>query len=363
MITGHGGNVEFLAGQLGCAVNEIADMSSNLNPLGPPDGFEKFLADHLRSLERLPEADASTLTHTFCGKRDIDPETTIAANGTTWFIYTLPLALASEKVLISGPTYSDYRDGCISLGISPSFLTADTDADFCPDLSLISRKAGEFDTVFLCNPNNPTGSFLSKNELVEVVKQHPDTMFVLDESYLPFVPNAEKHSLVPRTDCKNLIVLSSMSKIFTVPGMRIGFLTAHPDTVEKVMRFYQPWSVNALAQKAGIYLLETHSDDSPFLVRTRKFIQEERELFRKNLENVSGIRLFPSAASFLLARVTCGLTAEQVCQRVGRNKILIRNCSNFRGLGDGKFVRFSLKDHRLNLKLADILRSELTHAL
>lgn len=362
MITGHGGNVELLAGQLGCAANEIADMSSNLNPLGPPDGFERFLADHLRSLERLPEADASTLTRTFCGKRDIDPATTIAANGTTWFIYTLPLALGSEKVLISGPTYSDYLDGCLSLGISPSFLTAETKADFCPDLTLLSRKAGKFDTVFLCNPNNPTGSFLSKNRLVELLKQHPGTMFVIDESYLPFVPNAEEQSLVPLTDFRNLAVLSSMSKIFTVPGMRIGFLTAHPDTAKKVMGFYQPWSVNALAQKAAVYLLETHSDDSPFLVRTRKFIQAERELFRQKLEDLPGIHPFPSVTSFLLARITCGLTSEQLCRRVGRNKILIRNCSNFHGLGDDQFVRFSLKDRRLNLKLADILHSEMTHA-
>ena len=359
MIKGHGGNVELLAERLGCTANEIADMSSNLNPLGPPDGFEKFLADNLRSLERLPEADASTLTRTFCGKRDIDPATTIAANGTTWFIYTLPLALASEKVLISGPTYADYGDGCMSLGIFPSFLTAEKDADFYPDLSLLSSKAGEFDTVFLCNPNNPTGSFLSGNELVELFRQNPQTMFVTDESYLPFVPNAEEQSLVTRTDCKNLIVLSSMSKIFTVPGMRIGFLTAHPDIAKKIMGFYQPWSVNSLAQKAAIYLLETHSEVSPFLIQTRKFIQKETKLFRQKLEELPGIRPFPSVTSFVLARITCGLTAEELCRRVGLHKILIRNCSNFYGLGDDEFVRFSLKDRRLNLKLAEILRSEL----
>ncbi len=361
MIKGHGGNVELLAARLGCAVNEIADMSSNLNPLGPPAGFKRFAAEHLRSLERLPEADASTLVKTFCRKRNVAPETTIAANGTTWFIYTLPLALASEKVLISGPTYADYADGCKSLGISPCFLTAKQEDDFRPDLSRLSRMAVDFDTVFLCNPNNPTGNLLSRKEVIGLVSHHPATVFVIDESYLPFVPDAEKESLVSRTDCKNLIVLSSMSKIFTVPGMRIGFLTAHPDIVEKVMRFYQPWSVNALAQKAAAYLLETHSDDSPFLVRTREFIRTERTLFMEKLENLPGVRPFPSTTSFVLARVTCGLTAEELCSRVGRNRILIRNCSNFQGLGDDQFVRFSLKDRRLNLRLSKILRGELNH--
>ena len=362
MIQGHGGNVELLARQIGCGVDEIADMSSNLNPLGPPDGFERFVADHLRSLERLPEADASTLVHTFCEKRDIDPETTIAGNGTTWFIYTLPLALASRKALILGPTYSDYGDGCRTAGLSPSFLTAAPKQDFYPDLARLSRTADRYDTVFICNPNNPTGSLVSKEDLMEVAASHRATMFVVDESYLPFVPDAQEQSLVCRTDINNLIVLSSMSKIFTVPGMRIGFLTAHPDTVQKVMRFYQPWSVNAIAQKAAVYLLETHPDDSPFLVQTRKYIREERELFFQKLEEMPGIRPFPSAASFLLARLTGSLKARELCRRVGRNKILIRNCSNFHGLAEDEFVRFSLKDRRLNLKLSRILRSELNHA-
>ncbi|MFO7752263.1 MAG: aminotransferase class I/II-fold pyridoxal phosphate-dependent enzyme [Desulfobacteraceae bacterium] len=362
MIIGHGGNVELLARKLGCPSCQIADMSSNLNPLGPPDGFERFVKDHIRSLERLPEADASTLTGTFCKKRDIDPETTLAANGTTWFIYTLPQAFNSEKVLISGPTYSDYHDGCLVRGVSPCFLTAKEEDEFSPDLPHLSKTAGKFDTVFICNPNNPTGSLLSRDAVIELVQRHKNTMFVVDESYLPFVPGAEKKSLVPLTNFRNLAVLSSMSKVFTVPGMRIGFLTAHPDTVKKIIPFYQPWSVNSLAQKAGTYLLETHSDDSPFLLRTREFIKNQREIFHNKLKTSPRIRLFPSVTSFVLAGLKGGLTANHLCERVGRHKILIRNCSNFAGLGHDRFVRFSLKDSNLNMKLADIIQSELNHA-
>lgn len=359
MITGHGGNVKSLAQRSGCPINEIIDMSCNLNPLGPPSGLEDYLMENIREIRSLPEPDAGEMVRKFAGYHDIDHKRVMAGNGTTSFIYTIPAALKSKHLLIAGPSYADYRDGCIMHNTAFSFCLAEKKLLFQPDLSkiseLISDKKNEIDTVIICNPNNPTGTLVQKSNIIELLEKHPDTFFVIDESYLPFVDNAEEISLTAETGFPNLMVLSSMSKIFRIPGLRTGFLSAHPDIVENFMKYYQPWSVNALAQAAVIYLLENRDKTDSFIKKSRKFIKKEKQLFYDSLSSCSGIRLFASETYFIIAELLNDITADKVCRIVGDEKILIRNCANFHGLSD-RFVRFSLKERKINMKLAGILK-------
>ncbi|MCP3901608.1 MAG: aminotransferase class I/II-fold pyridoxal phosphate-dependent enzyme, partial [Desulfobacteraceae bacterium] len=165
-------------------------------------------------------------------------------------------------------------------------------------------------------------------------------------------------SLANNTEFANLIVLVSMSKIFTIPGLRTGFLVAKPEVINKVMKYYQPWSINALAQKGVIYLLEKEDENKEFLEKTRLFIKEERERFVNNLKIVEGIKLFDSSTSFVLAKLTNSLKSEDFCKYIGDQKVLIRDCSNFDGLSD-KFVRFSLKTQDLNNRLVNFIQQAL----
>jgi len=360
MIIGHGGNVKALAKRLCCPGEDIIDMSSNLNPLGPPEGFENHLKDIIHEIRSLPEVDAMGMVKAFGKARNIDPARIAAGNGTTWFIYTLIPALASKNVLICGPAYSDYKDACIMHHVKHTFINANEHSLFCHDLNKVSAMADNFDTIFICNPNNPTGNLISKQDLTDLIKAHPDTYFVVDESYLPFVHNAEALSLADCTEFDNLIVLSSMSKIFRIPGLRTGFLTSAPLIVDRVMTYYQPWSVNALAQKGVIYLLGKADKNIPFIEKTRDFVKNAREHFLGKLKNTPGIQVFQSETSFVLARLTNKLTSDDLCNYVGNQKILIRDCSNFDGLSN-KFVRFSLKKEDLNEKLAHIIHQALAN--
>ena len=358
MIIGHGGNVKALAKRLCCPVEEIVDMSSNLNPTGPPEGFESFLKNNIKEIRSLPEADAMGVVNAFSSAKDIDPSRIAAGNGTTWFIYTIIPALQSKNVLICGPAYSDYKDACIMHNAKFTYANSDESSLFLHDLNKISDVADQFDTIFICTPNNPTGALVSRDDLIDLVQSHSDTFFVIDESYLPFVNNAEELSLVGNTSLDNLIVLSSMSKIFRIPGLRTGFLTGAPEIIKKVMNYYQPWSVNSLAQKGVIYLLEKEDKNQSFLEQTRQFIKEERESFVENLKDTNGIKLFSSEASFVLAKLTGDVKSDDLCQYIGSHKILIRDCSNFDGLSD-RFVRFSLKTRDLNNRLATLLKQAL----
>lgn len=358
MIIGHGGNVKALAKRICCPTEEIIDMSSNLNPLGPPKGFEAYLKENIEEIRSLPEVDAMGLIQAFSKAKDIDPARIAAGNGTTWFIYTIIPALKVKKVLICGPAYSDYKDACIMHGVKYTFVHSDEDFLFVHDLDRISDMAGNFDTIFICNPNNPTAGLIAKEDLVRLIKKHPETLFVVDESYLPFVHGAEELSLINNTELENLILLSSMSKIFTIPGLRTGFLTGDSKIINRVMNYSQPWSINALAQKGVIYLLERKEEIKPFLEKTRQFIKKERDNFSDNLRHTNGITLCPSQTSFVLAKLTGKLKADDLCQYIGDQKILIRDCSNFHGLSD-KFVRFSLKTQDLNNRLVAFIKQAL----
>ncbi|WDP90714.1 MAG: pyridoxal phosphate-dependent class II aminotransferase [Desulfobacter sp.] len=359
MIIGHGGNKQKLADRLGCPVDEIIDMSSNLNPLGPPERIHRLIRENIEAIHALPEPDGMSMARGFARYHGIAPENVIPGNGTTFFIYTLPLALGAKKVLIAGPTYSDYRDGCAMHGIEIRHFMAGPDTGFQPDMDELSRLAGEADIVFICNPNNPTGALIPKPELEKLIRRHPGTCFVADESYLPFVDDAEEISLVSHTDIDNLVVLSSMSKIFRIPGLRTGFLSGAVPLIEKVMAYYQPWSVNALAQEV-IRDIFNHPDEIlPFYQKTRAYIKEEKAAFLKSLSGVAGIRLFEAPTYFVLATLD-KMTAPEFCDRVGDDKILIRDCSNFEGLSH-RFVRFSLKDRSINGALANSIKKGLGH--
>ncbi len=244
MITGHGGNVQALARKLGCHVDEVTDMSSNLNPLGPPDGLEEFLIENITLIRSLFPADANLIVKSFCSYYGVRADRVIAGNKTTWLINTLPHALNTKQMLIMGPTYSDYKDACRMHGAAFSFCMATPDNRFAPDIdllsSLLSNSGEKIDTIVICNPNNPTGTFIQKTTILDLLDRHPGVFFVVDESYLPFVDNADEISLVSEIRFANLIVLSSMSKIFCMPGLRTGFVCASPAVIDRFMAYTSP---------------------------------------------------------------------------------------------------------------------------
>ncbi len=359
MIIGHGGNKQELADRIGCPVEEIIDMSSNLNPLGPPPEILNLIQENLSSLHALPEADALTMRKGFADFYGLDVGQVLAGNGTTWFIYALPKALNCKKVLISGPTYSDYNDACDMHQVESRQVTAIEEKGFSPDVDEISSLAHGADLVVICNPNNPTGALVSRDQIEYLVKKHSEVCFLVDESYLPFVPGAEEISLVSETGFPNLLVLSSMSKIFRIPGLRSGFLSGAESLMEKVFHHYQPWSVNSLAQAVISKVYQDPGFIRSFYDATRVFVLEETRVFKDELKECHGLHMVPGVTYFILAGLD-GITAKDFCKDVGQDKILIRDCSNFKGLGPN-FVRFSLKTRKENLTLARTIKGVLNH--
>ncbi|MBU1162781.1 MAG: aminotransferase class I/II-fold pyridoxal phosphate-dependent enzyme [Proteobacteria bacterium] len=358
MIIGHGGNIYQIASKLGCAPSEIIDMSSNVNPLGTMPGLINFLGDSMAEITTLPEADSSGAVAAFADRYNIDPELVIAGNGTTQFIYSIPLALNTKKALILGPTYSDYADACKMHNADYTYLITEESESFEPDINKIEENISGCDTIFICNPNNPTGALIPSSNLESLCRSHPDIFFIIDESYMPFVKSGEKISMI-RIGLPNVIILNSMSKIFKIPGLRIGFLISSKNIIKKLEPFMLPWSVNSIAQAAVLYLMEKGDEVDVFIKETRDFIEIEREIFISKFENISSIKLFPSTTTFILARLFGNYKAQNICSYMSQYKILIRDCSNFRGLSDN-FIRISLKTRDINMMVADKILSFLS---
>ncbi|MBW1821970.1 MAG: histidinol-phosphate aminotransferase family protein, partial [Deltaproteobacteria bacterium] len=209
------------------------------------------------------------------------------------------------------------------------------------------------DTVFICNPNNPTGTLISAQKIKMICLSFPNSNFIIDESYLSFVEAGDKGSM-KGSDLSNLIVLNSMSKIFRIPGLRVGFLIASKGIINKFNRFMLPWNVNSLAQAAVSYLMTQKIEIDSFLEQTREFVKNQSEKLTKTLESTGQIKVIPSTTVFLLAKLPDNLNSDKVCEHLLQNRILVRNCSNFKDLSE-QFIRISLKTRDINRIVADKL--------
>jgi len=358
MLKGHGGNIYDLAQQLGCHPSDIVDMSSNMNPLGPPEDLVDLLQENIKTIATLPEVDANRTVNMFAGRYDIDPERVIAGNGTTQFIYSIPRLLETKKALIFGPTYADYADACAMHHIPYDYSNSEESVDFEHDIKAAAQQIQNYDTVFICNPNNPTGNIIPTADLEQLCKSHADVNFVIDESYLMFIDGSNKQSMI-RSTLPNVMVLNSMSKFFTIPGLRIGFLISSPVVIKKFKTYLLPWSVNSLAQMAVQYLMRQTTQVEKFIKNTVNFIARERDILFETFKNSSAIKLFPSNTSFILARLYGNLTADGLGNHLAQDRILIRNCANFNGLSD-RFVRFSLKTSEINRMFAKKLLARIS---
>ncbi|WP_300671726.1 threonine-phosphate decarboxylase [Desulfoluna sp.] len=357
MIIGHGGNIYKLAKDLGVTPGEITDMSSNLNPLGPPEGLMEHLASKLSTIVSLPEVDAGHIKELLAAKYGISPSTLLAGNGTTEFIYAIPRALDTKRALIVGPTYADYRDACEMYGAGADFLTTQKENAFCIDPQDIAKAADGYDTVFLCNPNNPTGTLVAPEAIKAMAEARPDIRFVIDESYLPFACDAYGKS-VARYGLANVVVLNSMSKVFRIPGLRVGFLMAPEALIAEFSKYVLPWCVNAMAQAAVSFILSGGEAIDAFLTATRAYVKEEKERFVAALDKMPGIIPYGAETYFVICELQGENTAAALWTALAEEAFLIRDCTNFIGI-EGEFVRFSLKNKETNDRLLTLLEKHL----
>ena len=354
----HGGYSADRAERLGVKPEkEVIDLSVNTNPLGPPPEAVSAIKQNAHLMERYPTVDGSPVVEFYCQRFGLQRESVVAGCGSMEFIYLLPQALKPESAAIVVPTFYNYWHGLYVSGVEePEPIGLEPARAFeLEDPSPLVDRARGHSMLWLCRPNNPTGTMIAKDAVVELLKQLPDTTIVVDETFIQFCDDFPTQTLMPHTsEYKNLVVLHSLTKFYCLAGLRVGALVAHPTVAERLKGVKPPWTVNTLAEVA----VEGLMGCKDYEARTRSLISLERRRIREEFKALAGVELFGGTANFFLARLEEGVELDTLLRQLLVRGIYVRDCSNFSGLGQGYF-RFAIglpeQNHALLIALKEIL--------
>lgn len=328
----HGGDYRTVAAalEIGRIPKPRFDFSVNLNPLGPPPGVRSLLWREMHSIETYPDAAARRAEANLAQAHGLPPEAVVVENGSTEIFGLMLRALAPRRVGWIDPCYAGYAEACRALDVEGvSIAQTGPSDDF--RIRVEDLAVDDVDLVFLGSPNNPTGTVIDPNAIVNAAVRHPRCWFVVDESFMDFLPDAADRTLIRGETPENLVVIKSLTKFFAIPGLRLGMACGAPGVMARVRACRLPWSVNALAQAAGEVLYK----DREYIERSRRVTAELGNEFARELSALSGWKVFPVRVNFLLVRLPTDWPVSRLQRELLQAGILIRSCANFPGLGEG----------------------------
>lgn len=355
MLLGHGANIRKIADTYKVKTDNFFDFSSNINPLGISPTVKNIIKNAASALKHYPDPESKLAREVLADYLGVDSNNILLANGSNELIYLIPWALGIRRALIYHPAFSEYEFSIRLAGAKPYSLLAKEVNGFSIDIKMVKKYAPKVDLVILANPNNPTGYLLEKKQLlglIAVCSKHK-TYLLIDEVFIDFVKDQDRFSLLKEaTRYKHLLVLRSFTKFFSLPGLRIGYLIAGKELIRKVSRFQPTWSVNSLAQE----IVRDGLLDAGFIKKTTGYIIKERHFLLNRLKEIKGIYPYFPAANFIFCKILDKkLNSECLSRCLIKLGIIIRDCSNFKGL-DNRFFRVAVRKRKENTYLISCLK-------
>ncbi len=318
------------------------DFSSNVCREALPEGLLEHLRQGLEGLSHYPEPASESLRATIARREGVTPASVLVTNGATEAIYLAAQAFPKRISYVLQPTFSEYADACRLYGHQ------------LRSIRRLDEMGEDASMAWLCNPNNPTGTVIPREALLELVVARPKVIFVVDQSYEAFC-REPLLTVGEAVGYGNLLLLHSMTKQYALPGLRLGYLTGAEQLVSKVERMLQPWSVNVLAQQAGMFVLEERfkRKEKRGAMFADEYLRETQRLWAAVAE-IDGMEPLPTTTNFFLVRLErpCG---GELKAWLAERGILIRDASNFEGL-DGHYIRMAAQRPNENNLLIEKLR-------
>jgi threonine-phosphate decarboxylase len=349
----HGGNIYHYSLRYGIPEEKFLDFSASINPLGPPKSAMAALKSAVPSIVNYPDPDSGLLKKALSERFDIDKASLLIGNGSTELIYLLPRAIRPARTLVLAPTFSDYERAARLAGSAVAYFPLKEKDGFLPDMGRLKTALDGVDMFFLCNPNNPTGALLDRGLVLDVLKmaRKRGATVIVDEAFIEYSPDESVIGEAARMS--GVAVNRNFTKFYGMPGLRLGYLVAKPALVGRVESVKEPWSVNTLAQRSAVAALK----DAEYEQKSLHLIERERAYLFGRLSGIAGLTPCPTSANFILIRLTCpGLAASELTEALASEGILVRDCTNFRGLG-GSFIRVAIKTRREDDALVAALES------
>lgn len=353
----HGGNIYKYIRE---GKNIELDYSSNINPYGIDEKFKKYIFDNLDIVTKYPDINYHELSSAIAKFNNTAIENVLVGNGATEILFLYMKSMKIKKVLLLAPCFAEYKRALDSVEAEIIYFELKEEKDFTLDDEELSKlclklKEENFDLLLLCNPNNPTGKFISLEKIKKLASfsAEQNIKFFIDEAFIEFIEDwKEKTAFLLQEE--NIFVMRALTKFFAIPGLRLGYgLSKNKAVIEKLRQNKEPWSVNAVANLAGIYLLQ----DEAYIKKTERWIKEEKEIFYKDLSEIKNIKVYRTEVNFILLKLL-NMTVSELQKRMVAEGILIRDASNFKFLNEN-FVRLAIKDRASNEKVLASLKKNL----
>lgn len=327
---------------------EIIDFSSNINPLGPPEGLKAVLSAAYYEVTCYPDIKYRELKAHVSSYLGCDESQVIVGNGAMEIINNI--CHLFKRIVVFTPCFVEYIKRPIVLGKEVLKLPLKKD-DFSIDLPLLEKNLRPGDLLILGNPNNPTGLRIPKPALKAVydLVTRKAAFLLLDEAFYEFCP-ADYDSIGLFNNETNICIVRAATKFFALPGIRLGYAFAPRAFIKKYIEIEMPWSVNSYANAAARCIFS----DRDYIERSKKYINRERDHLTKNLSKLNWIKAFESHANFILIKLL-KFDEDVVFDRFIKHGIMIRKASNFDGL-DKSYIRVAVKDHEANEKLVNLFQ-------
>lgn len=351
----HGSDLEKIAAQYHTDIHSIVPFASNVNPLGISPLARQALIDNVDAISAYPDRDYTVLKQSISKYCGTEPDRLVLGNGTSELIALVLKTLQPAKTLIIEPAYSEYGRAAKAAGSSiETYMLKELD-DFELDVdSFLKLLQSNTDLLIICNPNNPTGKAIPKSEMERIIARcaELDIVVMTDETYVEFVEKPELVSSVSLTKkYDNLIVLRGVSKFFASPGLRLGYgVTSNQAFLEAAYDGRIPWNINAYAEVASVMFA-----DEQYISLTNSLIQTERSLIYSALSPRKTIKVFKPDANFILIKLLKeDLTGSQVFGYCIQKGLMLRDCSDYAGLGS-KYIRFCFMKPEQNDNMVNTL--------
>lgn len=352
-MSSHGGRGIEFAREFNIPLDNIIDFSANLNPMAYRLNIADIINRHITTVYHYP--DYGGIKTILSNILNIDKECLLLGGGSVALIHIIPRLFYKSSVIITPPTFSEYEHAVLINKGRVLTLALNKDDGFIFPYNKVSAIMKKADILYLCNPNNPTGTLISIDILLELVcnAKKNNVLIIIDEAFIEFTDCPYKTTLIPYINkYDNLVVIRSLTKYFSIPGLRLGYLVGEKGLTKSLSKLLGPWPVSSLAVAVAEELIL----DYRFHIITKEWISLERDYLYNRLRDISWITPYPTTANFILCEIKKdGTTSRDVSASLLDYAILIRDCSNFTGLND-KFFRVAVKSRQDNHYLIEALQ-------
>ena len=322
------------------------DFSINVNPLGMPKAVEAALYAAVERCQEYPDIETLELKKAVSNNLSISEEYLLFGNGASELFMGILHTIRPEKILIPVPSFYGYAYAAKAVDSHIVYFPLREEEEFLPGEDFFEALTEDIDLLFLANPNNPTGKRISKAYLEKLLKicQEKRIWVVLDECFIEFCGSG--FSMLPEIGKYNrLLIVRAFTKIYAIPGVRLGYLICSNLTLLNRIRKQLPeWNISTFAQKAGVACMS----QTAYVEKTVEYVKKERQVLSEQLRKL-GLRVFSSEANFILV-----YSEHQLKKELLQRGILIRDCENFRGLSKG-YYRIAVKQRMDNEKLWKVI--------